>query len=609
MHAFCLVILLSYYCVDSLANSAHGSRETSLEKVDDHISKESNGVYLTKELLMTSGEVSTLQDIPSNVTKSEMTLLEIKKHSTALRHDQSCPTWMYRLNKTSPCVCGSDLKRTVKCDEKLNAVSVIDCYCVTYDDDREMFVSGLCFYGCQIDSVYRTLPSNASEVNNILCGKLNRYGKNCAKCREGYYPLVYSYDFSCIRCEDFHLNWVKFVLVATLPSTLLFAIVLLCKINALSPKLHVFVHISQAFGAAINIRVIAFVAEGYRLELAKLVAVPYGFINLDFFRTYINTICVDLTTLQALSLDYITAVYPLLLVVLTYVFIQLHATNCRVIVWMWKPFRFLFSGNWDIHSSIIQTFATFLLLSYGKLLSVTFDLLIPTTLYNVKGEFIGFYLYYDASYEYFSHDHLPYAVLALIVSLTLIIPPPALLLVYPLGCFQRCLGCRNLALNTFVECFQGYFKDGTEPETCDCRWVSAVYFIVKILFVFLLNGVARNVLCYTLTGISVTVLGIIIMIVRPYKAPHSRYNTVDAALLFVMSMWCASIVFVYQAQILADDFVIPASVVALIISVLPLAYILTIILKWLCKGPIRRCCSALNLCFSRSRHQPLLDSK
>ena len=472
---------------------------------------------------------------------------------------QSCPTWMYRINSTSDCQCGSDISGTVNCNKKMSTVSVVSCHCITYDEERETLVAATCFYGCRVESLYEQLPPNVSEVNRITCGKLNREGRLCAKCIKGFYPLLYSFDFHCVNCSHSNYNWVKFAAVATIPSTFCFFSIIICKINALSPQLHGFVQITQAFGAAINLRTILFVGQGNSLEIffTKLIALPYGVINLDFFRTYINDICVDLTTLQVLSLDYITATYPLLLIILSYILIELHARNCWLIVRIWKPFRVIFkSGNWDIHYSLINAFATFLLLSYGKLLSVTFDLLIPTKVYNVTGDFLGFYLYYDASYKYFSQEHLPYASLAIVISTIFLLPPPLLLLFYPMSWFQKCLNFRNPRIHTFVECYHGYYKDGTDPGTRDCRWIAAMYFIWKIIFVFIFYALTRNVLCYTFTVISLTVVGIIIMTIKPYKAPYSIYNNVDSGMIFLMAMWCASITCVNEAKLRAKNLVV-----------------------------------------------------
>ena len=83
-----------------------------------------------------------------------------------------------------------------------------------------------------------------------------------------------------------------------------------------------------------------------------------------------------------------------------------------------------------------SVFATFLLLSNVKFLSVSFDLLTPTKVYNINGSLLGLFLYYDASIAYFGKEHLPYAVLALLLLLIFVIFPIVLLLLLPNAVFS-----------------------------------------------------------------------------------------------------------------------------------------------------------------------------
>ena len=43
----------------------------------------------------------------------------------------------------------------------------------------------------------------------------------------------------------------------------------------------------------------------------------------------------------------------------------------------------------DVKTSIVEAFATFLLLSYVKLLSASFDLLVPTHVYHINGSLVA----------------------------------------------------------------------------------------------------------------------------------------------------------------------------------------------------------------------------
>ena len=134
-----------------------------------------------------------------------------------------------------------------------------------------------------------------------------------------------------------------------------------------------------------------------------IVASVYGIWNLDFFRTVYTPFCLhpEMTNIQALALDYVIAVYPLILIALTYILVELHDWGFRPIMWLWRPFHRCFGHfrrQWDIRTSLLDAFATFLLLSYIKLLSVSFDLLFPVSITDVYGHtFSSMYLYFDAT--------------------------------------------------------------------------------------------------------------------------------------------------------------------------------------------------------------------
>ena len=160
--------------------------------------------------------------------------------------------------------------------------------------------------------------------------------------------------------------------------------------------------------------------------------------------------------LQILSLDYIIAAYPLVLIILTYKLVILHYYNCRLVVWLWRPFlRCCICCQWqfDIQNSLMDAFATFLLLSYVKFLSVSCNILTPTVLWDAKRVSQPTVLYYDGTVDYFSKEHLPYAPLAMIVLLVFTLLSILLLCLYPCRCFQRFLkSChlRSQSLHMFM---------------------------------------------------------------------------------------------------------------------------------------------------------------
>ena len=263
------------------------------------------------------------------------------------------------------------------------------------------------------------------------------------------------------------------------------------------------------------------VLHGWSKLVAHIEMTSYGIWNLDFFRTLFPEICLDLSSLQVLALDYAIAFYPLLLMIIFYVLIELHDSNCRPIVYMWKPFnRCLsrFRRQWNARASTIDVFATFLLLSYMKLLCVSVHILRPTQVYNVHGNKIGLYLYYDATVKYLGGEHLPYALIAVAVLLIFILFPLLLLIIYPMKCFQRCLGhirIQFLALHIFADAFQGCYKDGTNG-TRDFRYFAATYLMVRTIF-YVIYVSTKSFISLMWQSIVIFVFSMSIAVARPYK--------------------------------------------------------------------------------------------
>ena len=103
--------------------------------------------------------------------------------------------------------------------------------------------------------------------------------------------------------------------------------------------------------------------------------------NLDFFRSWYGYICIhpDLNYQQILLLEYAIAIYPLFLILLTFILVKLH-DNFAFVVWLWKPFHrclAVFRRQWNIRSYLVHAFATFIVLSYVKILNTSFELLRP----------------------------------------------------------------------------------------------------------------------------------------------------------------------------------------------------------------------------------------
>ena len=424
-------------------------------------------------------------------------------------------------------------------------------------------------------------------LTEIQCGAFNRTGTLCGKCKDGHYPLAHSYDMNCVECPDGKSNWWKFVLAAFLPLTVFHFIVLFFKINVTSSHLHGFVLYSQgiSFPAIARIVLLAFrKRRGIEMSL-RYIGSFFGIWNLDFFRYIKLGICLPANTLLILALDIAVGMYPLLLMVLTYILIELHDRRIKPVVIIWKPFKVifhLFHKNWEIKTSLIDAFATFLLLSSVKFLSVSYDLLASTKVYLLNSTSKSFNsswrLSYNSTVPYFGEQHLPYAILAISV---IVVLPAVLLLLYPLHCFQKFLNLfpvRWYILHTFMDSFHGCYKDGTQPGTRDCRWFASVFFMARIfcaiaglpLFsISLFNHMA------TIVGVLIV---IIIVAVQPFKTSVSHYSDVNAVFILLLAISAVSM-FGFRSMKSSQ---LEPFYLGMIFSVcnLSLLFISTIILRW-----------------------------
>ena len=503
--------------------------------------------------------------------------------------DECSRTWFLWNNGT--CTFGDGLNGIVKVES--NEVMILDCYCITADRTGNKTVVGQCFFNCvnltrsKSDLTYHQVAKYVSDLNET-CSYLHRTGTLCGECMGGYVPPTYSYIMECIKCPHTHHNWLKYVGVAFLPLTVFMIIILVFRVSVLSPKLHALVFALQNLATPVNMRILV-ASEQYFAPLDIFVfqtmSVLYGVWNLDFFRTILNGVCLNVSTLQVLSLDYLVAVYPMLVIAIAYVLVELHGYGFRPVLYVWRPFHRFFARirrQWDIQHSIMDTFVTFFILSTTKFLSVSFDLLIPTMLYTPDGTPIGLYLYYDANVRYFHGHHLPYALLALTVLTVFILLPLTLLTLYPCRLFQKCLmKCKlhNTTLISFVHTFQQYYKDGRNG-TMDCRWFAGFYFVVRICM-FLSYGLTLSELTYCLLITLFMSMAILLLIAEPYKREYAFFNILDFLVMLWQAIVITSIVF-YNASTLKYKAFLKSSTIFLgIVSFMPSLCFVILLINWI----------------------------
>ena len=149
----------------------------------------------------------------------------------------------------------------------------------------------------------------------------------------------------------------------------------------------------------------------------------------------------------------------------------------------------------------------------------------PTIVYKLGSNKTSLALYYSGDMQYFGKSHLPFAILALLAFFTFNIFPMAIMFLYQFCWFQNILfhlPIKLHILDTFMDTFQGCYKNGMEPGTRDCRWFSAMYLLLRVL-AFLAFALSPNVVWLVLMSMLLLTFVMVLLKVQPYKPNYSHY--------------------------------------------------------------------------------------
>ena len=510
----------------------------------------------------------------------------------------ACPPWFIptlQANGTVTCTCGGEIEDIVRCDQGNLQVTLRLNNCMTFDTETNVTLVGDCplFQAENSTLGFIHLPRNLSDLNEFMCDQHNREGRLCGRCKPGYSSTILTYGGRCVNCTGKEsTSWMVFLAITIIPVTLFYFVFLFfVSVNVLSPYLNAFVLFAQLLTIPGNLEFLQIVigqvvdVDDKLDNFLKVMFSIYGIWNLDFLRPFVNSQCLtdSLTHASAYYLEFVNGLYAMLLIIITMILIELHDRNFKPMVWVVLPFRRCFRKllrNWDLRKSVIKAFATFILLSYVKIGGVSTRAFLRTTLYNITGSPTEpLYFYFDANVQFLRGTHLPLAIPAGISLAIVTLPLPILLFFYQFKFFQAiissCCSTRiREGLRTFVEAFQGYYRDGSDGGR-DYRFFASIYILLRIIafstrnFPFLVSF-ATNL-------ISSILVGVIYAMVRPYK--QNIFNIIDGFILVNTG-------FLYLFTILADlltqvrNRISFIKILIAVSLVLPLVYITILGIYW-----------------------------
>ena len=261
--------------------------------------------------------------------------------------DGGCPAWFWKNSNNDVCNCGSLLGGLIKYDE-LNQVALIRAgFCMSVDNSTNELVVSFTNYkylGNKINTsyseehrAYSVLPRNISKTENSFCSYQNQEGFLCGKCVKDHGLAFNSLHSECVECKD---NFTPAIVLFTLLTlmTVFFVLVVVFQLNFASGPLLGYIMFSQSCVALVRMNV------GFYDSLLGSLS-PFGRVVLKislkvselwwYFSTVMYVFpetCIqqNISNLQVITFEYILVLYPMLLVLVTYIAIELHARNCRL---------------------------------------------------------------------------------------------------------------------------------------------------------------------------------------------------------------------------------------------------------------------------------------
>ena len=499
------------------------------------------------------------------------------------------------------CVCSASTS-----DKKL--VGITGCNTTSFEvflqtgywagcSDNETFMTSYCPVGyCnyQNSSAGQTTISKSCRMLNEegLC-ILHRRGQLCGECEENYTVFYHSENFKCGECSSGTVGLLIYIAAELVPLALLFTVIMIMKLKMTSGLMQSLLLFAQTI-TFINYTPSFTAKSEVDHTLSRLHTFLMGFLSLDFFRLDELSFCLwsGATVLDNLVFRYMTTLFAILLLA----FVVLMFKHCSFETKLSKlvccqKLKSLVEKHVMFKTSMVHGISTFLVLSYTQYTVTSFQILSRFSLYGEGGKRLRSVVSLQGSVEYFAVEHLPYVIPAVLTILLLSIPPPLLLISYPLmwkikaklsiSCAKSDID-ENITiwpirkLLPLIDSFQGVFRDNH-------RMFAGLLFLWRMILTAIFTFSANLTEFFVLTEIALLLFLFLHAVSRPYK--RQLHNTIDVLMLADMAIINALSWYIY---VTSSDSTFRANIstkvvtfIKLLLMYLPLLYVVAVPILWL----------------------------
>ena len=348
----------------------------------------------------------------------------------------------------------------------------------------------------------------------------------CGSCEDGY-SVPINLPNKCVQCDDplIARGWILFVTVQLLPVTVMVLLIIVLNIQLTSGTFNGLVFYSQILTTVypgLTLNTILGHPSCYTF-LSKVFLIPFNILNLDFtlfLGTYPLCISSATTPLEAVLFWYVIGLYPLVLLLLLYVWITLYNKGYKVIVLITRPIHRLLARFWrmtNIEPSLPHSIASIYLLCFMQLAATSFKLFL-------------------FSFEKYTWFYISAGIFAILVLILLVLIPMLYIQVYPFKLFHNLLECLHLnklqILTSLGDVFTGPYKNGTTNKL-DYRYFAGIYLLLRII-ILLLYFIPDFVITSSLQASIFFLFCGVILIFQPYKKIVNSFNVFFIFLFLVI---------------------------------------------------------------------------
>ena len=315
------------------------------------------------------------------------------------------------------------------------------------------------------------------NINEYFCSS-NRSGRLCGACinHEDYGIPINSFYLDCVDCTyQFCVpGWVLFIILQMIPLTIMIILIIVLNVKLTIGSANGFLFYNQ-------ITSLVFPSGGYPAWIittsnigfyifpgTQNILLPYTIWNLDFISSFGSflPICITphMTAVGVISFWYLIASYPLVLLLLLYVWIIMYEKGFMCVVYITRPIHRLLARFWrifDIEPSFTDSIASIYVLCFTQFTVTSVKLLQFSEWESINNNNTGLAFYYDGTLDYFGRHHIFYGIMAIIIFILVVLLPTLYLVLYPFKWFHRLLDfckLRSEGLIAVCDVFIGPYK-------------------------------------------------------------------------------------------------------------------------------------------------------